>query len=267
MIRIQDDFPNIDRIYQLFTTGPTKLPIVETISYSSSVPWLKGRPAWVADYAAYYGTSRHFIARSLNGKADYLSQKVSSGSKFNVFRKDKHIQFHLVADLSRCKMGLYYYDQDTNERVLLKTYRIGVGRLETSLPSGTLTPTGKYTLGKKVAIYKPGTTGYYGDQKIEMVNIFGTRWIPFDQELEGATVPSKGYGLSGAPWLLDSNTGKMEEQKDCVGVYETDGCIRLTTEDMEELFSIVITKPSIIEIVRDFRDSKLPGVEVATPKR
>jgi hypothetical protein len=41
----------VDRIGQLFTTGPTKLPIVETITYSSQVPWLKGRPAWVGDYA------------------------------------------------------------------------------------------------------------------------------------------------------------------------------------------------------------------------
>ncbi len=72
----KDDFPNIDRIFQLFTTGPTKLPIVETVHYSSSVPWLKGRPAWIADYASHYNTSRHFIARSLNGKPDYFSQKV-----------------------------------------------------------------------------------------------------------------------------------------------------------------------------------------------
>src|ERR1700733_8691101 len=39
--------PKVDRISQLFTTGPNKLPIVETITYSSQVPWLKGRPAWV----------------------------------------------------------------------------------------------------------------------------------------------------------------------------------------------------------------------------
>src|SRR5580704_13193189 len=43
----KDDFPNIDRVFQLFTLGPTKFPIVETINYSSSVPWLKGRPAWL----------------------------------------------------------------------------------------------------------------------------------------------------------------------------------------------------------------------------
>src|SRR5690348_14356285 len=91
----KDDFPNIDRVFQLFTLGPSKLPIVETITYASTVPWLKGRPAWLVDYASHYNTSRHFIARSLNGKPDYFSQKISEGSRFNVFRTDKRIQFYL----------------------------------------------------------------------------------------------------------------------------------------------------------------------------
>ena len=104
-LMVKEDFPNIDRIFQLFTNGPMKLPIVETVTYSTSVPWLKGRPAWIADYANFYSTSRHFIARSLNGKADYFTQKVSAGSRFNVFRKDKNINFYLLIDLSRCKMG------------------------------------------------------------------------------------------------------------------------------------------------------------------
>ena len=175
---LKDDFPNIDRIFQLYSTGPSRLPIVETITYSSSVPWLKGRPAWIADYATYFNTSRHFIARSLNGRADYFSQKVSEGSKFNVFRKDKKINFHLLVDVSRCKMGFYYVDLDTNERVLLKTYRVGLGKVDPASPSGTLTPLGRYTLGKPGAIYQPGMMGFYQDQKVEMVRVFGTRWIP-----------------------------------------------------------------------------------------
>lgn len=65
-IMIKEDFPNIDRIFQLFTSGPMKLPIVETVTYSTNVPWLKGRPAWVADYANYYNTSRHFRASLLD---------------------------------------------------------------------------------------------------------------------------------------------------------------------------------------------------------
>lgn len=263
----KDDFPNIDRCFQLFTTGPSKLPIVETVSYSSTVPWLKGKPAWVADYATYYATSRHFIARSLNGKCDYFSQKVSSGSRFNVFRKDKNIQFHLLIDASRCKMGFYYVDLGTNERVLLKTYRVGLGRIDSGAPSGTLTPLGSFTLGNKIAIYGPGTEGLFQDKKIEMIRVFGTRWIPFQDGVDGSSVSGKGYGLHGAPWVPDPKTGALVEKRDCIGVYDSDGCVRLCSEDIEELFSIVVTKPTFVHIVDDFHKAKLPGIEVATPTR
>ncbi len=263
---LKDDFPNIDRIFQLFAThSSTKLPIVETINYSSSVPWLKGRPAWIADYATYYNTSRHFIARSLNGRPDYFSQKVAEGSKFNVFRKDKKINFYLLVDVSRCKMGFYYVDLETNERVLLKTYRVGLGRLDPTKPSGTLTPLGRYSLGNRVAIYKPGLMGFYHDQKVEMIRVFGTRWMPLDQEVERTTAESKGYGIQGAPWT--EINGQLLENKEVIGAYDSDGCIRLSTEDVEELFSIVLTKPTFIEIVKDFHEAKLPGVEVAAPSR
>jgi lipoprotein-anchoring transpeptidase ErfK/SrfK len=262
-----DDFPNIDRVFQLFTLGTTKLPIVETVTYSSSVPWFKGRPAWVADYATYYSTSRHFIARSLNGKPDYFTQKVSKGSRFNVFRKDKRINFYLLIDVSRCKMGFYYLDLDTNERILLKTYKVGLGRLDSQKPSGSLTPLGKYSLGSKVAIYKPGTLGYYQDQKIELIRVFGTRWLPFDEELEECTAPARGFGIHGAPWIVDEKNKKYFENRECIGKFDSDGCIRLALEDIEEIFSIVITKPTYVVLVKDFHEAKLPGVEVATPSR
>jgi hypothetical protein len=262
-----DDFPNIDRIFQLFTTGPTKLPIVETIEYSSSVSWLKGRPAWIADYAVYYNTSRHFIARSLNGRADYFAQKIISGSRFNVFKRDKKIEFHLLLDVSRAKMGFYYVDLDTKERVLLKTYRVGLGRLDSQKASGTLTPLGTYSLGDRIAVYRPGVTGLFQDQKTEMIRVFGTRWIPFDQEIEHCSEPAKGYGIQGAPWIVDAQTGQLVENRECIGKYESDGCIRLTLEDIEELFSIVITKPTYIHIVKDFHEAKLPGTEVGIPSR
>lgn len=261
------DFPNIDRMFQLFTTGPTKLPIVETITYTSSVPWLKGRPAWIADYANYYATSRHFIARGLNGRQDYFTQKISPGSQFNVFRKDKRVQFYLLVDLSRCKMGLYYLDLDTKERVLLKTYRVAVGKSDAP-SSSSQTPLGTYSLGSKIAIYKPGTVGFYRDQKVEMISVFGTRWIPFHEKVEGeGSSAVKGYGIHGAPWVLDAKTGQFVENQEMLGKSESDGSILLAAEDMEEVFAIIITKPSFVMIVKDFREAKLPGIEVATPTR
>lgn len=255
----EENLPQDDKIDQLFATDSSKLPLVETITYSSRVPWLSGRPAWLADYASHFETSRHFIARSLNRKADYFTQKVSPGDRFNVLKND--VSFHIVIDLSRTKAWFYGIDGTTNKRYLLKTYKVGLGRKDPKKVSGFLTPLGKYQLGSKVAIYKPGTMGYFQDQQIEMIRVFGTRWMPFEKELEGCSDGAKGYGIHGSPWLNDPSSGKLVEERDKVGRYESDGCIRLFSEDIEEIFAIVISKPTVIELVNNFFDAKLPGVE------
>lgn len=256
-----DSLDQIDRIANLFALDSSRLPIVETISYTSRVPWMKGRPAWISDYASYFNTSRHFIARSLNKKIDYFTQKVGPGDRFNVFKKDKNIRFHLLIDLGQKKMRFYYVDQDANERMLLKTYKVGLGRIDTSRKSGSLTPLGKYELGERIAIYKPGTMGFFQEKKVEMIKIFGTRWIPFEKELENCTESAKGLGIHGAPWTQDTVSGNLIEDKSKIGKNESDGCVRLAQEDMEELFAIIITKPTTIEIVRNFQEANLPGVE------
>lgn len=253
-VHVLDDFPQIDRISQLFATQGKKLPIVETVTYSSRVPWLKGRPAWLADYATYYGTTKHFIARSLNGRPDYETQRVSELNKFNVFAKDRHFQFCLLVDLSLCKMGFYYVDQDTDERVLLKTYLVALGKRE---GDRFKTPEGVFQLGDKVAVYRPGTVDVYQGKQVEMIRVFGTRWIP----LEG------GMGLHGLPWEYDPKTKRYTERSDFLGKYATDGSIWLKREDMEELFAIVLSRPTAVYVTKHFKEAKLPGREVATPTR
>jgi hypothetical protein len=250
--------PDADLIHQLFNKGEPKLPFVETITYKSRVSWLKGRPAWLSDYASYYGTSRHFIARSLNGKPDYIKQDIVEGDSFNVFSKNKNIQFHLLIDITRSKMWFYVFDQDKNELTLLKTYRVGLGRFDSQRASGLLTPLGKYSLGNKVAIYRPKVEGYYNGRKIEMMRVFGSRWIPFEKEISGCTAPAKGLGIHGVPWVANA-AGVLVEDTSSLGKYESDGCVRLATEDVEELFAILLTKPTVIELVKDFHDAKLPG--------
>lgn len=250
----------VDQIWRLFTTGGKKLPIVETIRYKSRVPWLKGRPAWITDYASHFSTSRHFIARSLNRKRDYETQKISSGDQFNVFSSDKEIQFYLVVDLSRCKMWFYYHDLDADERFLLKTYRVGLGRFDSDSHSGLLTPKGQFLLGEKVSIYKPGMVGYFHEEEVEMVRVFGTRWLPFAEEISGEGDSPRGYGFHGAPWIFDGDA--YHEASETIGTYDSDGCIRLSQADIEELYAIVITKPTIVEIVNDYKEAQLPGKEV-----
>ncbi len=258
--RSAEGLPQADRMNELFLVGGRLLPIVETITYKSRVAWQKGRPAWVSDYASHYNTSRHFIARSLNGKPDYLKQDVADGSKFNVFNPEKNFDFYLLVDLSRAKMWFYYVDNDTQDRVLLKTYDVGVGRPDSGRASGFLTPLGKYSLGSRIAVYQPGMMGPHNGQKTELVRVFGTRWIPFDKELSNTTAPARGYGLHGVPWVADE-TGHLAPDESSVGKYESDGCIRLATKDIEELYSIIVTKPTSIEIVQDYYEAQLPGRE------
>jgi hypothetical protein len=258
LVETKPQIREVDRVRRFFSKGMDKLPIVETITYSSRVPWLKGRPAWIADYATHYQTSRHFIARSLNGKLDYITQNITPGDKFNVLREDKQIQFYFLVNLSDCTMDFYYLDLDSNERVFLKTYMIGAGRLDPASPSGCLTPTGKYMLGSKIAIYKPGVEHFFQNRKTHMIEVFGTRWLPFELELENCTDSAKGYGIHGVPCRFDAEKNLLIEEENSVGCYNSDGCLRLRMNDIEEIFSIVVTKPTIIEIVKDKQGVVLP---------
>lgn len=252
------ELPDADRMDEFFNVGLPKLPIVQTVTYSAKVPWKKGQAAWVSDYASHYSTSRHFIARSLNGERDYDKQTVANGDRFNVFVEEKPISFHLVVDTSRCRMWVYYFDAETDERVLVKSYPVGLGRVDAKRFSGNLTPHGTYTLGEKIAVYRPGKLGIYNNQKIEMLSVFGSRWIPFDQEISECSAPSKGLGLHGCPWVKGEN-GEWQEDLAGLGGYDSDGCIRLKTADVEELFSVIITKPTTIYLVDDYFNAELPG--------
>lgn len=258
--RRQEVIANVDRLAEFFNKGKQKFPIVETMTYTSRVPWLKGRAAWLSDYASHYKTSRHFIARSLNGRPDYEKQNLAEGDRFNVLNREKNIEFHLVIDAQLCKMWFYYYDVDAGERVLVKVFDVGLGQIDESRESGLATPFGVYTLGSQVAIYKPGKKGIHNGENIEMIRVIGTRWIPFDQEVSGCTEPAKGYGIHGVPWLPDAK-GELREDLKGIGKYESAGCVRMATADIEALFSIIITKPTTLHIVQNYREAQLPGIE------
>lgn len=246
--------PEADRINEFFNLKDPKFPIVETITYKSRVSWQKGRPAWLSDYANHFKTSRHFIARSLNGKPDYIKQDLAEGARFNILSPDKKIQFHLIIDTSRCKMWFYYHDLDANEKVLVKTYRLGLGRMDHTKISGLLTPLGIYSLGSRIAVYNPKMMGTHNGVKTEMIRLFGTRWIPFEKEISATTAPAKGFGIHGLPWIMKNGT--LMEDIESLGKYESDGCIRMGAADIEEIYSIIITRPTTVEIVKDFFDAE-----------
>ncbi len=254
-----NDTPEVDRIELLFQKN-SKLPIVETIIYKSKVPWKKGRSAWLVDYAAHYKTHLHFIARCLNGRPDYHPRPTNDGAVFNVLSSSVNFYFYLLVDLSRCKLMFYAVMPEKGERVLLKTYRVGLGRIDNTKASGCLTPVGKYSLGSKIAIYQPKMMGSHRGNRVEMITVFGTRWIPFEKELSNCSEPAKSYGIHGTPWTLNSE-GKLVDNPSSIGRYESDGCIRLRAQDIEEIFSIVSTHETVIELVSDFSKAQLPEKE------
>ncbi len=258
----QDDSylpPEVDYMAALFEPYASKLPITETITYAGRVDWLSGRPAYLGDYAAHYKTSKHFISRSLHGTGNYLSSVVSRGDRFSVIRADKAIEFHLVLDISRLKIWVYCLDKEEATHYLLKSYPVCAGLPDPASRSGFLTPLGTYQLGEEIAVYKEGTMGNFKNQLTEMVTIFGVRWIPFAREIAGCTAPSKGFGLHGMPW--DRVGEELHERRDLIGTYTSSGCIRLLTEDIEELFAVIVSRPSYIHVVKDFLNAQIPGKE------
>ena len=256
--KVEGTLPEVDRIELLFQKN-SPLPIVETIQYKSRVSWKRGRPAWLVDYASHYKTHLHFIARSINGRPDYVPKPPREGELFNILAQDLDFRFHLVIDIMRCKMWLYYVHAD--EHMLLKTYRVGLGRVDSKRVSGSLTPIGKYLLGSRIAIYQPKMMGTHKGQKVEMIRVFGTRWIPFEKEIGECSEPAKGYGIHGTPYVYDETQGKLVDNPESIGKYESDGCIRLRSQDIEELFAIISTHETVVEIVSDFTHVKLPGKE------
>lgn len=246
--------PEVNRMAELFNPRCPRLPIVETVTYSSRVPWLDGRLAFLGDYASKYKTSKHFISASLHGMGNYLSDKVANGNCFNVLREDKQLEFHLVLDISRTKLWVYYYDVEENARCLLKSYPVCCGKLTSR---GSLTPTGVYALSQEIAVYKEGMVRTVKNTPLEMVTVFGTRWIPFGEEIANCSASGRGVGIHGTPWAR-SEEG-LVENRECIGNYESEGCVRLLTEDIEELFALIVSRPSYIHCVQDFADAHLPG--------
>ena len=55
----------------------------------------------------------------------------------------------------------------------------------------------------------------------------------------------------------DAQTGALVENASSLGRYESDGCIRLAGKDVHELYAIVSTRETFVEIVPTFQHSAL----------
>lgn len=245
--------PEGSRMAELFISkGMPSFPFVEVITYQSKVPWKPNKLAWLVDYARYYQTSRYFISRSLSRKRDYFFQEVRNGERFNVFGREVLLSFYLLVDLSRCKVWLFAHEEREDRYTFLSCYRVGLGRKEERESAKSLTPTGVYRLGNKVAIYSNHSVDFFEKKKRSMIEIFGTRWIPFEEEIDNCSEPvcgdsGKHFGVHGIPW--EKRGEEWVERRELIGEYASDGCVRLLSEDMEELFAVIISRKSYIEIV------------------
>ncbi|HXF29488.1 MAG TPA: L,D-transpeptidase [Chlamydiales bacterium] len=249
--------PEVDNTHLLFQKN-SPFSFVETLRYKSRVAWKQGKAAWLVDYAMHYQTPVDFIARSINGRPEYTVPQISEGQTFNVLKRESDVSFSLVLDLGRCRMWLYAVDPETESATLIKTYHVGLGRLDQTKTSGSLTPLGTYKIGGRVAVFKPKMMGMHRMKKVELIRVFGTRWIPFESEIGNCTEPAKGYGIHGIPWAFNEAKNVLHDDDSSIGGYESDGCVRLKTKDMEELYSIISTRGAMIQIVRDVQQAQLP---------
>lgn len=246
----------VNRTNRLYEKGHRKLPFMKTVSYTHNVHWMPGRSALISDYAKYYKISNQFLTRSLNsGKSEELLRKVSQGDSFNVIDENSKIEFNLVCDLSLRYLHLYAVDKDLGERYLLRVYKVAVGNIDPLQASGSSTPVGTYKLSRRVGIFKPGEMKKIRGRTLEMVQLYGTRYIPFGRK-------GQHCAIQGNPWMMTAEAEELVEARNGIGEYSTEGNIQMNSEDVEELFSIVTCRPTTIQIVKTFREAKLPGREV-----
>ena len=246
----------VNRTHRLFDQGHRKLPFMKTVSYTHNVHWMPSRSALISDYAKYYKLSNQFLSRSLNsGKTEELYRKITQGDSFNVIDENRKIEFNLVCDLSLRYLHLYAVDKDLGERYLLRVYKVAVGAVDPLQASGSTTPLGNYKLSSRVGIFKPGETQKISGRTLEMIQLYGTRYIPFGRK-------GQSCAIQGNPWHMTADTDELQEVRTGIGKYSTEGNIQMNAEDVEELFSIVTCRPTTIQIVKTFSEAKLPGREV-----
>ena len=103
----------------------------------------------------------------------------------------------------------------------IKQFSVGIGKSDK-------TPVGVFAVDNKLinpVWYSPDGIYQFGDPK----NVLGTRWIGFEDK-EGLY----GYGIHGTT------------DPDSIGKEMSNGCIRLTNENVEELFNYVKAKTKVV---------------------
>lgn len=123
--------------------------------------------------------------------------------------------------VSKSKFRLYLYDG----KDLFKIYSVGVGK-QGRTPSGSFVI---YTKQKEPIWYNDGKAIAYGSKE----NVLGTRWMSL-KPIGDTNSHLRGYGIHGT-W-----------QPETIGTKSSNGCIRMKNNDVDELYSIIPYKTSVI---------------------
>ena len=209
------------------------------------------QPEQAARVAAVLATLNRSLPQSIEGQFRFDSYTIQpNDSLWNICndynrRKDLNVEVGLICWLNGLQGANIYPDQvlklptqKLSIRVwksswfmgvflgdtLLTAYRVGLGR-------DGKTPDGSFVIRSKLK--NPD----WNSRKLGRIipaghpdNILGTRWLGFEN-----TQQHQGYGLHGT------------KMPDSIGKNESDGCIRLLNEDVEELFELV-SRGTIVEI-------------------
>ncbi len=161
------------------------------------------------EYEVKPGDTLYGIAKKFGTTVDFI--KLRNHLKSNIIKPGQRLsiytgKFSIVVDKSQNLLMLYADGE------LVKTYKVSTGK-------NNSTPEGEFKIVTKLknpTFFHDGKAIPPGDPK----NILGSRWLGFDYG-------NGSYGIHGTT------------SPESIGTYETNGCVRMKNEDVEELYALV----------------------------
>ena len=179
-------------------------------------------------YSVQRGDSITSIGNSLNTTQGLLMRAngISEETVLNLNQQIKYTpkDFRIVIDRSKCRLFLL------DKEGIFKQYKVGLGQ------PGHETTLGTFKIGNKEknpTWHKPQEGPIpFGDPRNEL----GTRWMPLVPDQQG--LPTD-LGIHGTI------------RPETVGLYSSNGCVRLLPADIEELYDLVV-RATPVEIVESY---------------
>ena len=201
-------------------------------------PKIYAGDSFVETYTIASGDALAKIARKRDLATDWrLIQRVnriSDPNKITVGQKLKLVRgpFHAVVTKSAYRLDLYMGSPDEPASwVFVRSYTVGLGE-----DNGT--PSGSFVVKKNSKLVNPYWVNPRTGEKFEAddpKNPIGERWIGI--EGVGDSAGYVGYGLHGT---IDP---------DSIGKQKSMGCVRMASEDIAQMYELLIEGVSIVKIV------------------